>query len=112
MDSKLEKYRGIVRQVIDKYSRFKPSHGNIRTEKIVDTENDHYELMHVGWDGPVRIHGSVIHIDIIDGKVWVEHDGTDAVIVDDLENAGIPKDDIVLGFKSPRMRKYTGYAAP
>ncbi|MBI4605158.1 MAG: XisI protein [Planctomycetes bacterium] len=105
-----EKYRSIVRQVIDKYARFKPSHGEIRTEAVIDIENDHYELLHVGWNGPTRVHGSVIHIDIIDDKVWVEHDGTDAEIVKELEDAGIPKEHIVLGFKSPRVRKHTGYA--
>jgi hypothetical protein len=106
----VEKYRAIVRQVINKYAQLKPSHGDIRTEAIIDPEHDHYELVHVGWDGPIRIHGSVIHIDLIGEKVWVEHDGTSAGVVDDLEEAGIPKEHIVLGFKSPRMRKYTGYA--
>ncbi|MFQ5632479.1 MAG: XisI protein [bacterium] len=110
MDTTIEKYRDIVCKVIQKYAQYKPSNGDIRTEAVIDTENDHYELVHVGWDGPYRIHGSVIHIDIIDGKVWVEHDGTDRVIVDDLEEAGIPKEHIVLGFKSPEVRKYTGYA--
>ncbi len=110
MDTTLERYRAIVRQVISKYAQYKPSHGQIRTEAICDTDNDHYELNHVGWDGPHRIHGSVIHIDIIAGKIWVEHDGTDAVIVDDLEEAGVPKEHIVLGFKPPRVRQYTGYA--
>ena len=36
----------------------------------------HYEVMHVGWDGPRRIHGSVVHIDIVDDKVWIQYDGT------------------------------------
>jgi hypothetical protein len=110
MGSTLEKYRGIVSEVISKYAQFKPSHGDIRTEAIIDTENDHYELVHTGWDGPIRIHGSVIHIDIIGGKVWVEHDGTSTGVVDDLEEAGIPKEHIVLGFKPPEVRQYTGYA--
>ncbi len=110
MDTPIEKYRAIVRQVISKYAQYKPSNGDIRTEAIFDTENDHYELVHAGWDGPNRIHGSVIHIDIIGGKVWVEHDGTSTGVVEELEEAGIPKKHIVLGFKSPRVRQYTGYA--
>jgi len=110
MDSPVEKYRAIVREIINKYARFKPSHGDIRTEAIIDPEHDHYELIHAGWSGTNRIHGSVIHIDIIDGKIWVEHDGTSTSVVEDLEAAGIPKEHIVLGFKSPEVRKYTGYA--
>jgi hypothetical protein len=99
-----------VKEIINKYARFRPSNGDIRTEAIIDPEHDHYELVHVGWSGPNRIHGSVIHIDIINEKVWVEHDGTSTGVVEELEEAGIPKEHIVLGFKSPRMRKYTGYA--
>ena len=104
------KYRAIMTEIINKYAQFKLSHGDIRTEGIIDLEHDHYELVRVGWDGVHRIHGSVIHIDIIAGKVWVEYDGTSTGIVEELESAGIPKEHIVLGFKSPRMRKLTGYA--
>jgi hypothetical protein len=110
MDRTLNKYRAIVSNIIQKYAQYKPSHADTRAEAICDTENDHYALMRVGWSGVHRIHGNVIHIDIIDGKVWVEHDGTDRAIVQELEDAGIPKEHIVLGFKSPDVRKYTGYA--
>ncbi len=110
MVSNIESYRAIVQEIIKKYGRYKPANGNIRTEIIIDSEQDHYELVHAGWDGSNRIHGSVIHIDIIDGKIWVEHDGTSTGVVEDLEQAGIPKEHIVLGFKSPEVRKYTGYA--
>lgn len=92
------------------YAQLKPSHGDIDTEAIFDPECNHYELMHVGWDGPRRVHGSVLHVDIINGKVWIQHDGTESGIADELEEAGIPKDKIVLGFRSPDVRKYTGYA--
>ena len=37
----------------------------------------HYELMYAGWNGPYRIHGSVLHVDIRNGKVWIQHDGTE-----------------------------------
>jgi hypothetical protein len=33
---------------------------------------------------------SVIHLDIIAGKEWVEHDGTSTGVVEELEEAGIP----------------------
>ena len=67
-----EDYRLIVRKVIEEYAGYKPSHGQIETEAVVDREHDHYEVMHVGWDGVRRVHGSVVHIDISDGKVWVQ----------------------------------------
>jgi hypothetical protein len=73
---KLERYRGIVRRLTHEYASYKPSHGHIETEAIVDSDRDHYEVMHVGWDGIRRVHGSVIHVDIIRGKVWIQYDGT------------------------------------
>ena len=54
------------------------------TEAVVDREHDHYELLHVGWDGPRRVHGSVFHIDIRDGKIWVQYDGTDRPVAEEL----------------------------
>lgn len=47
-------------------------------EAVLDCEHDHYEMIQVGWHGSRRVHGSIIHIDIRDGKVWIEHNGTDA----------------------------------
>jgi len=55
------------------------------------------------------VNGAVIHVDIIDDKIWIQHDGTEDGIALELEEAGIPKDKIVLGFKTLDIRKYTGY---
>ena len=106
---KLERYREIVRRIIEEYASYKPSHGHIDTEAIVDREHDHYEVMHVGWDGPRRVHGSVIHLDIIDGKVWLQYDGTNRPVADELLAAGVPAEDIVLAFHPERLRPLTGF---
>jgi hypothetical protein len=96
--------------VIAEYAEWRPSHGQIASEAIVDRERDHYEVMHVGWDDERRVHGTVIHIDIIDGKIWIQHDGTDRPVAEELMAAGIPRDDIVLGFYPARVRHLTGFA--
>ncbi len=44
------------------------------------------------------------------GKIWIQRDGTEEGIAADLERAGIPKEHIVLGFRPPELRPYTGYA--
>ena len=107
---RVERYREIVRSLITQYARYKPSHGQIETEAIADRDRDHYEVMHVGWDGVRRVHGSVIHIDIIDGKVWIQYDGTTCPVAEELMAAGIPRDDIVLGFHPSAVRQHTGFA--
>ena len=107
---RVDRYREIVRRVIEEYGRYKPSHGQIDCEVIVDPERDHYEVMHVGWDGVRRVHGCVIHVDILDGKVWVQYDGTNRPVAEELVAAGIPKEDIVLAFHPAKVRPHTGYA--
>ena len=105
----LERYREIVRRLIEDYAACTPAYGDIRTEAVVDREHDHYEVIQVGWNGGRRVHGSVIHIDIRDGKVWIEYNGTDARIAEELVAAGIPRNDIVLGFHPAEVRQLTGY---
>ncbi len=67
--------------------------------------------MNVGWNNGRRVHGCIIHVDIIEGKIWIQRDGTESGTALDLEEAGVPKGDIVLGFREPELRPYTGYAA-
>jgi hypothetical protein len=110
MDSVTE-YRRIIQEAIRGYATFAPARGDIQVEIIFDESNDHYELMYAGWNGPYRVHGSVIHIDIRGGKVWIQHDGTEDGVAEELVKAGIPRDHIVLAFKPPDVRKYTDYAA-
>jgi XisI protein len=108
---KLDRYRDIVRDLIKEYARYKPSHGDIETEVIEDRARDHYELMHVGWDGVRRVHGAVIHIDIHGDKVWVQYDGTSRPVAEELAAAGIPRADIVLGFHPAKLRPLSGFGA-
>jgi hypothetical protein len=104
----LTRYRQIVRQLIAEYARYKPSHGEIDTEAVIDPEKDHYEVLHVGWDGQRRVHGAVLHIDIRDGKVWIQQ-GTEDGVAEELVEAGIPRQDIVLGFRPAYVRHHTGF---
>lgn len=104
----LTAYQQIVYELIQEYAH-KPSHGEIEPEIVIDKDGRHYEIMHIGWDGPRRVHGSVLHIDILDGKIWIQHDGTSPGVALDLVAAGVPKEDIILAFRPPDVRQYTGY---
>jgi len=105
----LEHYRELVRNLILKYGQYKPSHGEIEPEVILDLERDRYQLMNVGWDNQRRVHGSVIHIDIIEGKIWIQHDGTNISVAEELVELGVPPQDIILGFHPPYVRQYTDF---
>lgn len=106
----VERYRKIVRQLVHDYASTRPSHGQIDVEAIVDPVSDHYEVVHVGWHGHRRVHGSVLHLDIIDGKIWIQYDGTSRPVAEELLAAGIPREAIVLGFQPPHVRPYTDFA--
>ena len=108
---RLEKYRNIVRALIREYARPKPVNGEIDTEEVADVERDHYEVLHHGWDRGKRVHGSMIHLDIIEGKIWIQHDATDRPVADALLEAGVPREDIVLGFHPANLRQFTEFAA-
>ncbi len=82
----------------------------IQAETIFDTEHDHYQLVYVGWPDSKRVYGTVLHLDIIDGKIWVQQDGTEVGIGNELVELGVPKKDIVSGFNPPKLRHYTDFA--
>ena len=106
---KLETYRRYVRQVLEHYAQFKPAYGNVDMELLFDTERDRYQLITVGWNGYDRFHGSLLHVDIKNGQIWIQHDGTEGGIANELVEMGVPKTDIVLAFHAPYKRGYTGF---
>jgi hypothetical protein len=106
---RLNTYRQIIERVLTEYAQIPYTYGDIQSQTVFDRAADHYLLMNVGWDKR-RIHGCLIHIDIIDGKCWIQRDGTEEGIATELEAAGIPKEHIVLAFRSPELRKYSDYA--
>jgi len=107
---KLNKYRQIIRELIEQYGQYTPAQGDVEIETIFDESHDHYELIYSGWNGNYRVHGSVLHIDIRKDKVWIQQDGTEDGIANELVRLGIPHQDIVLAFKSPEIRQYTDFA--
>ena len=107
---KLVTYRKAIEAVLSNYVDIPYAYSLvIENETIFDYQKDRYLIMSVGWRGAKRIHGCLIHIDIIDGKVWIQRDGTEDGIAYELEAVGIPKEDIVSGFHEPAVRPYMGY---
>ncbi len=107
---KLASYRQIIKDVLIPYTQIPYSHGELVCKPVFDEVNDSYILMTLGWDRKARVHGCLIHLDIIDGKIWVQRDETEDGVTYELVDAGVPKEDIVLGFHPPNVRPYTGYA--
>jgi hypothetical protein len=106
----LTTYRQIIQDVLRDYAKDPYSYGEITQELVFDRDADRYLLMLVGRQGLQRIHGCLIHVDIIDGKIWIQRDGTEQGVARDLRRAGVPTEDIVLGFWPPELREDTDFA--
>jgi XisI protein len=102
----LNKYRQIIRTVLKPYADI--SYANVKVENRAAF--DQYIILSEGWENTQHLHGVLIHVEIMDGKVWIQMDGTEDGIASELIQSGIPKEDIVLGFHEPSIRPYTGFA--
>jgi len=107
---KIAKYQQIIQQLLQEYAAISSQEPEIETQFIFDTERHHYQLVNVGWKNERRIYGCFLHLDIKGDKVWVQHNGTENEVGEDLVNLGIPQQDIVIGFHSPFKRQFTDYA--
>ncbi|MEO9126466.1 MAG: XisI protein [Microcoleus sp.] len=106
---RVEQYRKIIQQFLTDYATVPIANGEIDSQLIFDIERDHYQITNIGWDGNRRVHSCVLHLDIIDGKVWIQHNSTEMAIGSELSKMGIPNSDIILGFQAPYLRQYTDF---
>src|SRR5438067_12200673 len=104
MDS-VERYRELVERIITEYAQVPYAYGEIQCESVFDRASDRYLLMLVGWEAIRRVHGCLIHMDIIDGKIWIQRDGTERGVARDLIDAGVPREQIVLAFRADEARE-------
>lgn len=104
---KVTSYRRLLRDLVNKYARFRPAHGQIEPIAVCDPKTDNYLLIHAGWDNIRRIHAVVFHLRLRDGKILIEEDGLEYGIAQDLTDAGVSPKDIVYSLEAelPVVRK-------
>ena len=106
---KVEQYRSLVKTLITRYASEDISSQDVDVELVLDVEHDHYQWMNVGWEGLSRIYSCIVHLDIKDGKVWLQQNLTDRNPAEELVDMGVAREDIVLGLHPPYKRPYTDY---
>jgi hypothetical protein len=114
MDNTL-KYQQIICELLAEYeaylSKARGLKGQILTpEIVVDTKHNRFQLLLKGWKGYQYTFKIAFHLDIINGKIWLQQNNTEFRIADELMEKGVPKTDIVLGFILPQQRQYTDFA--
>lgn len=92
------------------YQKYDSADDVIKSSVSFDDEHGNYVLLQAGWRGDDYLQGAVIHVQLIDNKVFVQYDGTGYGVANELVDAGIPKSAIVLGFRHPSVRQYTEFS--
>ncbi len=102
-------YPKTIQKILSRHSTNDLANGT-EIKLIFDTNKNHYQVLNIGWKEQRRVYGVIIHVDIIGDKIWIQRDGTEIGIANELLNEGITKENIVLGFKSPFKRQFTDFA--
>ena len=106
----LASYCAELERILVEHAAVPYANGDIHTEVVIDRERGRYLLVDLGRKDVARVHGALVHVDVIDGKLWIQYDGTEEGIATQLVAAGVPHDRIVLASKHPSLRKYTDFA--
>jgi len=56
-----------------------------------------------------RVYNCFVHLDIKEGKIWIQRNMTETDIAKELVEMGVSKEDIILGLHPSYKRPYTGY---
>ncbi|NER93137.1 MAG: XisI protein [Symploca sp. SIO1B1] len=110
MDTQLN-YRDIIKKILQEHAQYRASlPDSYDSQVLLDDERGRYLILDIGWNDQNYLHATPIHLDLIGDKIWIQYDDTEEGIATDLLEAGVPKEDIVLGFRHPKIREYTGFA--
>jgi hypothetical protein len=69
---KLTKYRKIITKVLTDYASIPYYYGELKAELIISKDENRYLIITSGWENKTRVHACIIHIDIIDDKIWIQ----------------------------------------
>jgi hypothetical protein len=110
---KLTEYRNLIKGLLAKFVELDNQHSTSGVEHVLvaDDERGHYFWYNVGWWQRERLSAPTVYVRLKDGKFWIEDDMTEVGIANELLEAGVPKEDIVLAFQHPLERQYTEFAA-
>lgn len=109
---KIVKYRGSITQLLNECLTAGSNRENLNVEEYVsfDTERDHYQLLSLGWENGRRVYFCILHFDIKGDKIWLQENNTDYDIISRLEQMGIAKSEIVMGFHPADFRGISEFA--
>lgn len=109
MDTR-ESLRDAIARVFHSWEEYPSALSRFRILGVMDTNQDRYILTHVDYEDQRSKSHLLAQLEIRDGKIWILTDNTEEGIASELVAAGVPKNRIVLGFYSSRMREMGEFA--
>jgi hypothetical protein len=104
MHNKTIIYREAILSVLHHYDSVWAHMGGLKNQIIADSQRNTFVMLIFGWQNTdIYNHLLCFHIEIIEGKVWIHENNTDAMIAVDLIERGVSPDDIILGFEKPHL---------
>jgi XisI protein len=105
-------YRQLIKENLTTRAHLMQTHPveGLETFCILDENSDQYLVRTVGWEQGKRAWYNTLHVRINNGKIWIEEDWTEEGLANELSEAGVPREDIVLAFNPPNLRHLTDFA--
>ena len=102
---KTNHYQSIIIELLEELAA-RPYSNTTSIEKqvITDLNRHHYQLVNIGWHRTQFVYSPLLHFDIKEGKVWIQQNGTELEIGDELVKRGVAAEDIVFGFIPEKER--------
>lgn len=111
---KIETYQKILSEYVERLAdKYNNALGNELTyQAIIDTKNNHFQLVKMGWNNYKFIYAILIHLDIspTTGNIWIQQNNTEILLEKDLKIFNVPEGHFVLGFRSADMREHSNFA--
>ncbi len=109
---KLIQYQNLIKKTLTEYARISAQVPVPDVDEVLmfDDERKQYLWFNIGWKQGKRVKGISVYIRIKNEKIYIEEDWTEEGMASELLRLGVPKEDIVLAFQPPEVRKFTEFA--
>jgi XisI protein len=105
------RYRNVILEVLGEiverlqnFTSEESSKRSIRTVSVFDEAHNQYQILEMGWnESGHRVFQPIIHLELLDGKIWIQENVTDVDLVKELLEWEVETSDIVLGMHSENL---------
>ena len=103
----IAKYRTAVENVLAYLE--KVSYAIPGITRVLVKDKDHYLIIRMGWSNDQNLYSIIVHITIVDEKIWIYTNNTEHNFEEELIKQGVSKEDIIFAEISPTQRQALGY---